>query len=113
MDTSQNPTNTEEFLESLTNEPIPARDRGAKVGGTGQSIDEYLAATKGRTNIEIASQGMRTKSMVDKPSDLQLKVRIELSDMNRAQRRAWLAQQSREAGKIRRRYLTAGKGGQK
>lgn len=83
---------------------IPA---SAFVGGSGQTIDQYLADTRaGKKELKFDGKLGLDRSKTAPPTDLELEIRAETGNLNRAERRAFFAKQSRAVGKLRKDMLT-------
>lgn len=100
----------EEMVEAYLPEGGETRKfpASALVGGSGQTIDEYLADTRDGKKRLLVSTGKLgiDKSKTVPPTELELEIRAELGGMNRKERRAFLAKQSRAIGKLRGEMLT-------
>lgn len=102
----------EEFLqENSPNLPDGTKKSDAiNISGTPETIDDYLTRTKAdpkrKTWAGTSKPGNAGRGRVETVTELEKSVRIELSDMNRKERRAWLKKQSMAAGQVRAQVLT-------
>lgn len=72
----------------------------------GLTIDQYLEKARTLQQVDVTSRPGAAPSGKNEPSELENEVRMFLSALNRDERRAWLAKQSRVVGKQRKGLFT-------